>query len=313
MGCRHKFFLACTLLILAAFLSSSCGDMYREEKAAVQVDFSDVIARTNKDISRAQRPVLRYALKATTPYISTQKYYYGLMRIIGDRISYDIQFMKNGSCSELSEMLRNGSIDVAFVNSSVYVKCNSAFGLKLLAVPVPITRHVYYSYFIVGKESDVSSFEGLKGKKFAFTDPLSTTGYLIPTYYLLRRQKSADSFFGGHLFTYSHVNSIMAVSRGLADGAAVDSLVWDYLKSVNPAITSRVRIIARYPAPGGPTVVVRPTFDPGDASRLRRAFLTVHRDPKGGEILRRLRMARFEEGEDSDYGPVRQMLGWLSP
>ena len=84
---------------------------------------------------------------------------------------------------------------------------------------------MYHSYFIVNTNSSIQSFDALKGKTFAFTDPHSNTGCLVPTYVLAKRGETPDSFFKEAFFNNSHDNSIKAVAQGLSDGAAVDSLI----------------------------------------------------------------------------------------
>ncbi len=54
---------------------------------------------------------------------------------------------------------------------------------------------VYYSYILVAKGSRFSSFEELRGKRFAFTDPLSNTGKLVPTYMLAKMNETPEKFF----------------------------------------------------------------------------------------------------------------------
>jgi len=80
------------------------------------------------------------------------------------------------------------------------------FGLKPLVVPVAHGEPVYYSYIIVPKDSPAKTFEDLKGTRFAFSDPQSNTGKLVPTYMLAIRNETPDSFFSTYVFTYAHDN-----------------------------------------------------------------------------------------------------------
>jgi phosphonate transport system substrate-binding protein len=107
----------------------------------------------------------------------------------------------------------------------------------------------------VNKESGYQSLENLRDRVFAFTDPDSNTGRLVPVYWLAERNERPENFFAKTIYAYSHDNSILAVARGLVAGAAVDGLVWDYYNRKNPAFTSLTRIIKkseseRNPAPG---------------------------------------------------------------
>jgi len=166
----------------------------------------------------------------------------------------------------------------------------------------------YYSFIIVPASSPVRSLVELRGKTFAFTDPMSNSGWLMPVYMLRQMGESAEKFFGRTIYTYSHDNSIRAVSDGLVDGAAVDSLVYEYALRQDPSLTARLRVIVRSGANAIPPVVVRPTLDPGQKSILKELFLTMHESPDGRAALAPLMIDRFVGISDSAYESVRSAL-----
>lgn len=113
----------------------------------------------------------------------------------------------------------------------------------------------YLSYLIVNRNSAFQTIEDLKGRVFAFTDPESNTGALVPKYWLARIGQSPDRFFKETVYTYSHDNSILAVARGLVDGAAVDGHKWEYYNRRNPYYTARTRVIKKSEPVGAPPPV----------------------------------------------------------
>ncbi len=137
---------------------------------------------------------------------------------------------------QVNEMLKNRELDLAFVYSGPYVKGKDDFGMEIIAVPVTHGASVYHSYFLAHKDSSFQSLDDLRGKTFAFTDPHSNTGCLVPTYVLAKQGETPASFFRETFFSYSHDNSIKMVAESQADGAAVDSLIWDFLNIVDPPI-----------------------------------------------------------------------------
>ena len=95
----------------------------------------------------------------------------------------------------------------------------------------------------------------LRNYIFAFTDPDSNTGKLVPTYWLSLINERPETFFSKTIYTYSHDNAIMAVAKGLVDGAAVDGLIWEYYHHKNPVFTSETRIIRKSEPYGIPPLV----------------------------------------------------------
>jgi len=147
----------------------------------------------------------------------------------------------------------------------------------------------------------------LRGRHFAFTDPMSNTGRLAPTHMLAQMNETSETFFGNTTYTYSHDKSIEAVARKVVDGAAVDSLVWDYMNPKNPVFTSRTKIIKKSEPYGIPPVVVSPFLDPDLEGRLQSLFLHMHEDEPGKEILSKIMVDKFVEVDDRIYDSVRMM------
>jgi phosphonate transport system substrate-binding protein len=238
-------------------------------------------------------------------------YYKKLLDYIGEQLGRDVEFVDRESYAEINALLKAGKIDVAFVCSGPYVDGHENFGLELLAQPQAYGRTVYYSYIIVPADGETDSFEQLRGKTFAFTDPKSNTGKLVPTYMLARMGETPESYFGDYEFTYGHDKSVKAVVQHLVDGAAVDSLIWEYMNKTNPELTSDTRIIHKSSPYGIPPVVVRAGLDPEIKAKLREILFGVHEDEKGREILRGMMVQKFVPGNDSDYDTIRQMKAWI--
>ncbi len=239
-------------------------------------------------------------------------YYRDFLRYVQEKIGVKVDYVDREGYAEINEMLKNGQLEAAFVCSGPYVDGHGQFGLELLAAPQAYGVTVYYSYIIVPKSSPVRSFAGLRGKRFAFTDPLSNTGKLVPTYMLARMSETPESFFKEFIFTKAHDKSIKAVAQEVVDGAAVDSLIWEYLNATNPEFTAKTRILEKSPPYAIPPVAVPRTLAPELKEKLRQAFLNAHDDPKGREILQKMRIDRFVAIDDHAYDSVREMQAWIA-
>lgn len=280
---------------------------------AVVVDFDDVIpdAGAKNIASKDTRPILRIAIAAMISPKTTAKYYDKLLEFIGDRMGCRMVFTQRKTYEEVNQLLKDRKLDLAFVCAGPYVTGHKNFGMELLVVPVAHGEKVYYSYLLAGKDSKIKSLDDLGGKKFVFTDPHSNTGCLVPKYMLARKGHSPESFFGEFFFSNSHDNSIKAVAEDLADGAAVDSLIWEFANTVDPTYTSKTTIIEKSPPYGIPPVVVHPDIDPQLKEQFREVFLHLHEDTQAAELLNKLQIDKFEMGDDAAYDSVRDMINWL--
>lgn len=301
------FRTSCVALLVAAvsLVSAGCG---REEPKKIVLDS----AGPGAEAPRPQVRPVRFAVGGMITPKEGMGYYRDFLRYIQDRLGRPVEYVDRESYAEINDMLKHGQLEAAFVCSGPYADGHAQFGLELLAAPQAYGATVYYSYIIVPKESAVTSFAGLRGKRFAFTDPLSNTGKLVPTYMLARMRETPASFFKETIFTKSHDKSIKAVALGIVDAAAVDSLIWEYLNATSPEFTAQTRILEKSPPYAIPPIVVPPDLAPELKEQLRQAILNAHNDPKGQAILKQMRIDRFVVIPDSAYDSVREMQIWIA-
>lgn len=243
----------------------------------------------------------------------TVKYYKQLIDYVGSKLGSPVEMVQKESYDEMDNLLERGDVQVAFLCAGPYVKDHAKFGAELLVAPQSYGQPFYHAYIIVHKDSPIKDVAGLKGKKFAFTDPKSNTGKIVPTYMVGKDfNTSPEKFFGEVVYTRSHDRSVEAVAKKMVDGASVDSLIYDYAASKNPIYTSQTKIIRKSPAYGIPPLVVRKGMDPALKDKLRKILLSMHADAAGKAILDGIMVDKFIVPKDSDYNTVREMDAWLA-
>lgn len=243
----------------------------------------------------------------------TVRYYKQLIDYVGSKLGSPVEMVQKESYDEMDGMLEHGDVQVAFVCSGPYVKDHAKFGAELLVAPQSYGKPFYNAYIIVHKDSPIKDMAGLKGKKFAFTDPKSNTGKIVPTYMVGKEfNMTPEKFFGEVIYTRSHDRSVEAVAKKMVDGASIDSLIYDYAVKKNPIYTSETKIIRKSPSYGIPPLVVKKGMDPELKNRLKNILLNMHKDAEGKAILDGIMVDQFIVPKDSDYNTVREMDSWLS-
>jgi phosphonate transport system substrate-binding protein len=281
---NFPIFMALILLML-----SGCGR--NGDTRTVNFEKTIQVARPGEQTSG--RPALRVAVGAMVSPKETFVYYRQLLDYLAGKLGRRIDLVQRKTYKEVNELIGKGQIDLAFICSGPYVSGKEKYGFDLLATPEVNGSHSYSSYLIVNKNSPYKDLEDLKGRVFAFSDPESLTGKLVPTYWLAKMNERPETFFRKVIYTYSHDNSILAVAKGLVDGASVDGLVWDYYQHTNPALTSATRIIRKSEPYGIPPLVASSSFPSDLKEKVREVLLTMHDDPEGQKILRNLLVDRF--------------------
>lgn len=296
-----RSFSICLALILLVL--SGCG----RDGNTRTVDFEKTIQVARPGEQKSGQPTLRVAVGAMVSPKETFVYYRQLLDYLGGKLGRNIELVQRKTYKEVNELIGKGQIDLAFICSGPYVSGKDKYGFDLLATPEVNGSHFYSSYLIVNKNSPYKSLEDLKGRVFAFSDPESLTGKLVPTYWLAEIHERPETFFRKVIYTYSHDNSILAVAKGLVDGASVDGLVWDYYQHTNPALTSATRIIRKSEPYGIPPLVASSSFPSGLKEKVREVLLTMNNDPKGQKILQNLLIDRFIVPEGEWYDSIHQL------
>jgi phosphonate transport system substrate-binding protein len=259
---------------------------------------------------------LRVSVAAVISPRGTAESYRPLLDYLSTTLDRPIELVQRRTYQETNDLIESGEVDVAFVCTSAYIAGHDEFGMELLAGPEVSGESVYYSLLIVPTDSAAEAMEDLEGRVFAFTDPMSYSGRVYPTYLVQQLGQTPAMFFSRTFFTYSHDDAIYAVADGLADGAAVDSLVYDFALERDPPLADRVRIIHHSPPFGIPPVVVSPNVRPQQRALLQETLLAMHETSQGRDALQALGIERFILLEDSDYDSARQIneiVGLLTP
>jgi len=257
--------------------------------------------------SAAPQEPIRIGVSSMITPVDTVKYYQAIIDYIGARIGQPVQMIHRRTYAEMDGLLERGEVKIAFICSAPYVKDRERFGVELLVAPSVNGSTKYQSYLIVHNDSPIKSFPELKGKSFAFTDPNSNTGKIYPTYLLKTMGYVPEKFFGRTVYSYSHNKSVEMVAKKVVDGAAVESMVYEYMRKTGSPYAKQTKIIKRSPPCGIPPVVVTRDIDPRLKGKVKEAFLSMRNTPKGKAILDAMMIDGFVEVPDSNYDTIREM------
>jgi ABC-type phosphate/phosphonate transport system substrate-binding protein len=160
-----------------------------------QVNMNDL---AQSGVKPRPETVLRVAVATMISPRETENSYFDLLRLVGKHMGREVKFYQRKTYAEVNDLLEHREIDLAFVCSEPYVNGHARFGMELLVVPVVHGGTTYHSYVIVNRDSPIKDLEGLRGKRFAFADPDSNTGYLVPRYMLSLKGETPEHFSARH-------------------------------------------------------------------------------------------------------------------
>ncbi len=291
--------LICLIII---FLVSSCTQVGSTQDIP-SIDLTNLQPLPTP--ANNEKKPLRVAIAAVISPQGTAESYAPLLEYLSAKLGRPIERIQRRTYAEVNDLLRTGDVDLAFVCTSSYLFGKEQFGLELLVAPQVNGSATYHATIIVPAHSSTRELSDLKGKVFAFTDPTSFTGRIYPTYLLTKAGTTPEAFFRKTFFTYSHDKAIYAIAGGQADGASVDSLVYDFALKRDPALLGKVRVIHISVAFGIPPVVVSPSIRPQLRAELSDILLNMKQDPEGQAALAELDYDGFILVKDEDYASAK--------
>ena len=223
------------------------------------------------------------------------------------RLNRPVEFVQRDRYRETMDLLQQQKVEFAWICDYPYVMLKKE--LRLVAVALNEGKPTYRSYLIVpARDTTTHHVNDLKGTVFAYADPHSNTGYLVPRFEIKESGKNPETFFKRTFFTWSHRKAIDAVAIGLAQGAAVDSFVWDALSKVHPEITGKTRIAWQSEEYGFPPIVAQSSVPEADFLLMQDVLLNMKNDAHGRVLLERLKLTGFIAGSPKLYDRVAEMM-----
>ncbi|MFJ2534696.1 phosphate/phosphite/phosphonate ABC transporter substrate-binding protein [Microbacterium maritypicum] len=181
--------------------------------------------------------------------VDTETNYQPLMDYIAEITGKTVEYHESTDYAALIEAAVAGKVDVASFSGFTYVTATNN-GAKLTPISSIVTEEGqepgYYSQAIVPAGSDITSIEDFKGKKVCFVDPSSTSGYLFPSYNLLKagidpKTDITPVFAGKHDVSVTKVGEGVECEAGFAEDSEVEK-------------SDKVKVIDETMVPGAPLV-----------------------------------------------------------
>jgi len=224
--------------------------------------------------------------------------WYPMITYLTDAVGKPFDIIVRDSYEDMLADYRRGEIDLVMGGPFNYVTTKKKAGATLVVAAERGDAEKLKGIIAVRKNSPLKSIEDLRGRSFAFTEPYSTTGYLLPRLLLADRGISQPvDFFSEVVFAGHHTEAIDAVASGHVDAAAFASYM---LPEAENAHGTKLRAIETTPELPLEPLFASPSFKEETADRIRNALLGMDRRVSS-EVMEQLGLKRFVEAKDSDY------------
>ena len=204
------------------------------------------------------------------------------------------------------ESLATRKIDLAWLGGFTFVQAK----IRTNGTAIPIVQREedakFTSKFITADPA-IKSLADLKGKTFAFGAPSSTSGSLMPRFFLQQAGLNPEKDFKNVAFSGAHDATVAFVAAGKAEAGVLNASVWDKLVEAKKVDTDKVRVFATTPTYFDYNWTVRGDLDPVVVKKLTDAFLKLDpKNPEHAEIMALQRAAKFIPTKKENYDGIEK-------
>ena len=235
-----------------------------------------------------------------------QRKFKPLGNYLEQKLGMKVEFVPVTDYAASVEGLINHKLDMVWFGGFTFVQAKVRSGGKVIPIVQREEDEQFKSVFITTDKS-INKLEDLKGKTFSFGSESSTSGHLMPRYYLLAAKVNPDTDMKRIAFSGAHDATVAAVAGGKVDAGALNISVWEKLVSQGKADTGKLRVFYTTPGYYDYNWTVRSDMDPALRKKLTDAFLSLNpNDPQGKEILALQRATRFIPTKADNYASIEK-------
>lgn len=216
-----------------------------------------------------------------------------------------VQFTPVADYAASVEALAAGKLDMVWYGGFTHVQARLRTNGTAYAIVMRDIDLQFQSKFIAGADSGIHRLEDLKGKTFAFGSVSSTSGHLMPRYFLQQAKLNPEQDFSKMSFSGAHDATVKWVETGKVDAGALNASVWDKLVEGGKVDTAKVKVFWTTPAYVDYNWTVRGDLDREVVSRLTRAFLNLdYTNPEHRPILDLQRAKSYVLAREEDFAGI---------
>lgn len=221
------------------------------------------------------------------------------------QLGMPVKFTPVSDYAAVVESLASDRLDLAWLGGFTFVQTRLKTGD---AIPlVQREQDEQFTSKFITADPEVKSLADLKGKTFAFGSVSSTSGSLMPRYFMLKDGIEPEQYFKRIAYSGAHDATAAWVEAGKADAGVLNASVWDKLVAAGKVDTAKVRVISTTPPYYDYNWTVRGNLDPALVEKIKAAFLALDpANPEHKAILDLQAASRFIETKPENYAGIEE-------
>lgn len=230
-----------------------------------------------------------------------QRKFTPLGKYLESQIGMKVEFTPVTDYAATVEGLAAKKLDMVWYGGFTFVQAYMRTNKTAIPLVQRAEDEAFRSVFITKVGSGINTLADLKGKNFVFGSVSSTSGHLMPRYFLLQNGVNPDKDMR-MAFSGAHDATVFQVAGGKVDAGALNILVWTKMVEEKKVDTSQLKVFYTTPPYYDYNWTVSGDLDAALVSKLREAFLALNpNNPEHREILALQRTSKYVPTRPENY------------
>ncbi len=273
---------------------------------------SALLAGSLAGMAHADQPVINFGIISTESSQNLKSIWEPFLKDMSQQTGYQVKAFFAPDYAGIIQGMRFDKVDIAWYGNKAAMEAVDRAHGEIFAQTVAASGAPgYWSLLIANKDSKIDSLEDMlanaKSLTFGNGDPNSTSGYLVPGYYVFAKNNVDPVKVFKRTLNSSHEVNALAVANKQVDVATFNTEGMERLELTQPEKARQLKVIWKSPLIPGDPLVWRNNLSDEQKNKLRDFFFKYGANAEQKKVLADLQWSKFQPSDDDQLLPIRQL------
>ncbi len=273
---------------------------------------SALLAGSLAGMAHADQPVINFGIISTESSQNLKSIWEPFLKDMSQQTGYQVKAFFAPDYAGIIQGMRFDKVDIAWYGNKAAMEAVDRAHGEIFAQTVAASGAPgYWSLLIANKDSKIDSVEDMlanaKSLTFGNGDPNSTSGYLVPGYYVFAKNNVDPVKAFKRTLNSSHEVNALAVANKQVDVATFNTEGMERLELTQPEKARQLKVIWKSPLIPGDPLVWRNNLSDEQKNKLRDIFFKYGANAEQKKVLADLQWSKFQPSDDDQLLPIRQL------
>ncbi|TEC84769.1 phosphonate ABC transporter substrate-binding protein [Pseudomonas aeruginosa] len=273
---------------------------------------SALLAGSLAGMAHADQPVINFGIISTESSQNLKSIWEPFLKDMSQQTGYQVKAFFAPDYAGIIQGMRFDKVDIAWYGNKAAMEAVDRAHGEIFAQTVAASgAPSYWSLLIANKDSKIDSVEDMlanaKSLTFGNGDPNSTSGYLVPGYYVFAKNNVDPVKAFKRTLNSSHEVNALAVANKQVDVATFNTEGMERLELTQPEKARQLKVIWKSPLIPGDPLVWRNNLSDEQKNKLRDFFFKYGANAEQKKVLADLQWSKFQPSDDDQLLPIRQL------